>query len=451
MEENLIFKSENNFENKTNRNYFISTNENLVDVAFDFQGMHWTGNDREKNLKLRVTSHYGFRNVEPISREEKQKRSNFHKSKKTDIFFQFRKFIPNLPIKSTHFQVRKNFLMPVSNNPKISEIIYSKKFGIESYNIVTGKQQTLCMLSSEDESNFNKQMICFDVMKKDNGDYLICAGRADGSVSLYYVSREELERVREFKSNVVPKFENYLSKVISQGNSEEILTNYVKFINRGGTNLLMTTGNDGYIRFFDLDEDLKLANQFKAEAAINHCDFNCNMNIIGCVGDSTDVEIFDVRSNKREVKFYSHYDYGIVLKFRPGSDHVFATGNQDFSCSLWDLRKVFSENVNNTSNKMSSPIVYLSGYFESIGDLCFTNDGNPFLVFAENADYLHIYNLKNETIQTMTYCAYFSGLVYDNNTSQIYLGIEGQYNKSGILNYDIIRPKLSLDSEINII
>jgi WD40 repeat protein len=326
-------------------------------------------------------------------------------------------------------------MMPLDSQGKSNEIIYSKKYGIESFNLVTGKQQTLCMLGGDEESNYDKYTICMDVIKNNKGDYSLCTGRADGSVNLYYVSSSELNRVKEYKSNVVPKFDNYLSKVISQGNTDEILTNYVKFLkNHNKENLLLTTGNDGYVRIFDLQKNMNIVNEIKADHPVNNCDISNDGNILTCVGDSTNVEIFDLRTSKTCLKFNSHYDYGVVIKYLPENDYIFATGNQDFSCKIWDIRKI--QVIGNNLNKMCSPVNHLSGYFESIGDLCFTKNKN-FLIFAENADYLHIYNIKYQKIQTMTYISSFSGLAYDNDKERIYIGIEDDVT-AGIICYDII-------------
>jgi WD40 repeat protein len=416
------------------RQFFQSINDNLIDITNDIQGFQFSDNLRERNFSQRLKNHMGYRCVEP-NEVEYSERTNFHKYINRDIFFQFKKYIPNLPIKYTHFQVRKNFIMPSDNEGNGVEIVYSKRFGIESYNLVTGKQQTLCILSSIDELDASKEMICFDVIKNLGGDYIICSGRADGSVSLYNISRSELDRVKEYKSNIVPKFDNFLSKVISHGNSDEILTNYVKFIKRGNAYNLLTTGNDGWVRIFDLNENFKIVNQIKADYAVNNCDFNLSENIIGCVGDSVYVEMLDIRTSKQFLKFKSHYDYGIALKFQPERDYIFATGNQDYTCKIWDLRKIYG-------NTESTPLTYLAGNFESIGDLCFSKNRNEkFLIYAENADYLHIYSLKSQALQTLSYLSNMSGLIYNNITSEIYLGVENGNNGGGIIFYDTIKKR----------
>lgn len=423
---------------KKNREYFYETNENLLNISYDSQGLFWNTNDRERQFKSRKLYHHGYRCVPLITTEEKKNRRLFHKTKKCDIFFQYKQLYSNIPVKYTHFQVRKNFYLLKNQYNIFNELIYSKPYGIESFNTINQRQQTLCSLSSEDENNFQKQMICFDVVRKSNGDYLICTGRCDGSVNLYTISQSEIERVKEYKTNITPKFENFLSKTISEGNSSDILTNFVKFLISGDQVHLLTTGNDGFIQIFDLNDDMKITFQIKCDYAINNCNFNETGNILGCVGDSVYVDLLDMRCKEKVNQFKSHLDYGIVLKFQPGYEHVFATGNQDYSCKIWDMRNLSS---NFDSNKMEQPLKFLSGYFESIGDLLFSSNNKTneqFLIFAENADYLHVYNLKYDRIQTLNYLGEFAGLTYDDNLSKIYLGYQDL--KQGILVYDQIKP-----------
>jgi len=425
--DSLIFNTK--YDCKTERGYFSNTNENLVNISFDNQGLFWSEDRREKTIKSLLNLHKGYR-IMQITKEEAEKRKKFHETKTTDIFYQFKNFIGDLPLKYTHFQVRKNFYLL---NGK--EIAYSKRFGIQSYNIVTKKSQTLCALSSDDERDPNKGMICFDVIKLINGDYLICTGKCDGSVGLYKISGNEMRRVKDYKNNVVPKFDNFLSKVISFGDEVEVFTNYVKFLNKNGDIYLLTTSNDGNIRIFDLNDEMKLLNIYKNDSAVNNCDFNSTGDILGVVGDTQYVDIFDTKSNKKIKNFKAHYDYGIVLKFRPDSSNLFATGAQDFNCNIWDIRKIEEQ------DKKGKSVKTLCGFFDSIGDLLFTNDKKDnFLIFAENANYLHVYNLEHDTIQTLSYFGSLCGLAYDNDLSQIYLGYEE--NKPGILVYDMIKPRL---------
>jgi WD40 repeat protein len=431
---------------KLERNFFYQTSNNIVNVTYDTQGNYWNSEDRDRSLNTRLRNHQGFRNVSPISSIEISQRRDFHQKKKTDICYQFKKFYSKIPIKITHFQVRKNFYL----SPCGSEIIYSKKFGIESFNLIKHKQQTLSALSMEDENNPDKSMICFDITKNLDGDYIICIGRSDGTVNLYKITRDELEKLKNLKFNKTPNYENYLTKVISQGEASDILTNYVRFISDKGNdsekNLLLTTNNDGHVRIFDLRNDMKQIKDFKGDAPINHCDFNFTGNVLACIGDSTNIELFDANTCNRINKFIAHYDYGTVVKFKPNDEYVCASGNQDFSAKIWDIR--YLDKISKYDSSIFKSTKNLFGHFDSIGDLLFINANKIFnedlLVYAENADYIHIYNMQSDSVQTLSYLGYFAGMAYNPNNSNLLVGVE-DYNLGGVLCYDGIKAINSLN------
>lgn len=272
------------------------------------------------------------------------------------------------------------------------------------------------------------------MIKNSQGDKLICVGSVDGSVNLFKISKSELDRVKEFKGNIFPKCEKIVSKIISEGSGISELTNYVKFFKEGPQIKLLTSSNDGSIHIFDLEEDLFLDKKFTSDKAVNNCDFNFTASMLCCVGDSTEVEIFDNRTRKSIQKFKAFYDYGIVIKFQPNSEYIFATGNQDYSCKLWDFRKIAAVN---DFDKSYLSLKTLWGHFDSIGDLCFTSNcktNSQFLIFAENSCFLHVYNIKNDTTQTLSYIGELCGLANHVEMGNIYLGIN--YINPGILVYD---------------
>ena len=82
---------------------------------------------------------------------------------------------------------------------------------------------------------------------------------------------------------------------------------------------------------------------------------------------------------------------------------------------------------------------------DSIGDVSII-DENMF-AFFENADYFHIYNLKEDTIQTIDYIGFFAGVVYQSVYRKLHVAVhEGT---SGILTYSPIRSYTnSLDNLI---
>jgi hypothetical protein len=417
--------------NIIDRQHFYTSHANLLDIQYCPHGVTWNIGFRESCIRRRIRYHTGYRCI-PVSEAEFNELDIFHKTKKTDIFYQFKATIPKLPIQVTHFQVRKNFLLLDDK-----ELIYTKRYGIESYNLITQKKNTLCVLSPEDQEHEDRNVICFDIIKNKDDDYLICAGRADGSIKLYKVPKDEFKYVKELNIERIPKFENYLTQSISHGEGVYAMTCYVKFSDNGST--LLTCHNDGFIRIFDLRESLKLTVEYNNEGTpVNHCSFNSSGGVLACIGDSVDIALFETRTNKRFKNFKAHYDYGSVVRFQPNSDYLFASGNQDFTAKIWDIRMLESHSDNTTS--MATSVKTLYGFFESIADLLYVED--QFLIYAESLDYVHIYNLKNDTTQTITFLGKLAGIQYNTLRDELIIGSEEStedIDLGGIMIFDKIK------------
>jgi len=437
IKENILTKSE-----------FSLSNKNLINILFDNQGIEYTeGYTREKYLSFRKRSRENFRccEVNPI---EERIRTEFFKNLKNDIFYTYDKFINKLPIHITHFQVRKNFLQFRKN-----EIAYTTETGIQAFNLLNYLKNDLCIYPTLDSnSTEGSDVICFDICETDEQDYLICYGKSDGSIRILKIKFEELKKIRNNFSKL--KYNNFLnnkgstksdvlcSEIISVGSrSDEILTNYVKFLVKG--KYLLTTSNDCYIRIYSLEEKLVLLQSYKSNHPVNHCDFNFPIkcendiintnsgnNILGAIGDSNFIELFDFHNQSVISRFKAHYDYGTVIRFLPEKDYTFVTGNQDLTCKIWDLRKLKNINFNNDEIKEAQKT--LCANVDSVGDIAIIDKDN--FIFCENFDFFNIYNMKSDSMQTINYVGHFAGIVYQRDYDKIHIAVN-ERNLNGIISY----------------
>ena len=369
-------------------------NQNILNIKYDNQGNYWRNLERKNKIKEYKLTNLPYRNIPNISIEENNKKNIFQKNIKKDIFYQFKQTYKNIPTHINHIQVRKN-LQKINNY-----LIYPKKYGIETFDNISKINQDLINFD-ENESN---QIICFAIEKINNNFYL-CIGKDNATCILYEINNDDFIKKRNYKNNTFkPKNKKLLT--LTDIYSEEYI-NYIKFL---PNNKLLRTGNDCFLKTYDLNKNNEIIYELLNDSPINHCDINFNKNLIISVGDSINVELFDLKTKKNIIKLIEHYDYGIVCKFNPYNDNYFASGNQDCSCKIWDIR-----NLNNS-------VETLFGKYESIGDLIWMKNNK--IAFIENAFYGHIYDTKKKCIQDFEYFGLFNGIEYDEIKNIFYIAIQ---------------------------
>jgi WD40 repeat protein len=390
------------------RTYFQETDRNLLELDICNQGINWSRvtQPREHLRKNRVDAHKGHRDQEETN-EEKANKQAFHMCKTTDIIYQFNTFIKDINVNVAHFQLRKN--MKFLND---KELIYIKKTGIEKYNIITGVRRLLVPFQEEDLENGTK-VVCFDCFEYEDKKVIIVCGRIDNCVLVFKLIGHKLlsrERVLIYK----------------MGASGQIV-NHVEIFDKGTK--LYTGCNDGKVRVHNLDDPkLDEVVAFQAITAVNHLAYSNDLLV--AVGDFKEVQLFDIRTTGHVVDLLGHSDFGFSVRFKQNDPNILATGNQDYTCKIWDIRKISKECV-----------CTLYGHFEAIGQLEFSND---LLIYAENMDFLHVYNFNNNAIQTLGYFGHNTGFCLKED--KIYLGIY-EYSNHGIMIYDRIRNyKYSLNN-----
>jgi len=314
-----------------------------------------------------------------------------------------------------HFQLRKNLKLV-----KSKDIVYFTDYSIDKFNIITNRNKPLVILNHEELENDFKA-ICLDVFQ-DNDYTHISYGKVNGTLKYKKMSNNEFYSKKSL--NLTYEYEKEVQ--LAQGALD--ITNFNEFYDNG--NILLTGSNDKKIRFLDLNKDFQVSHQIETKDAVNHCAINNNL--LTSVGDYKEIDLHDKREAKKIGELTGHDDFNFVIKFQPGSDYIIASGGQDQTCRLWDLRKsIDGGNANFKS---------LYGNMEAIGDLMFVND---FVIYAENIDTTHIYNLKTERQQSLWYFGRTSGIAYNEKNKNIYVGVN-EYDHSGIMVYDQINAMINI-------
>ncbi|KAJ0876472.1 putative transcription factor WD40-like family [Helianthus annuus] len=181
----------------------------------------------------------------------------------------------------------------------------------------------------------------------------------------------------------------------------------------------MTSNNDCGVRVYDMD-GFQLVNHFRFPWPVNHTSLSPDRKLIAVVGDDLDGLLVDSSSGKartceykyiRAATLEGHLDYSFASAWHPDG-RIFATGNQDKTCRLWDIRN------------LATPVSVLKGNMAAIRSVRFSSDGQ-FLVAAEAVDFVHVYNAKlnYEKRQEIDFFGEVSGVSLSPDDETLYIGV----------------------------
>lgn len=106
-----------------------------------------------------------------------------------------------------------------------------------------------------------------------------------------------------------------------------------------------------------------------------------------------------------------HLDYSFASAWHPGGQ-TFATGNQDKTCRVWDLRN------------LSSSVAVLKGNLGAVRSIRYSSNGE-FMAVAEPADFVHIYSTKADykTRQELDFFGEISGVSMSPDDESLFIGV----------------------------
>lgn len=106
-----------------------------------------------------------------------------------------------------------------------------------------------------------------------------------------------------------------------------------------------------------------------------------------------------------------HLDYSFASAWHPDG-WILATGNQDKTCRLWDIR--------NTSQSLA----VLKGNMGAVRAVKFTSDGR-FMAMAEPADFVHIFDTQSGFVegQEIDLFGEIAGISFSPDTEALFVGI----------------------------
>lgn len=172
----------------------------------------------------------------------------------------------------------------------------------------------------------------------------------------------------------------------------------------------MASNNDCGVREYEM-ERFQLLSHFTFPWPVNHTSVSPDRKLVAVVGDHVDGLLVDSQSGKVVSTMMGHRDYSFATAWHPDG-RVFATGNQDKTCRVWDVRS------------LSKPVSVLKCNLGAARSIRFSSDGR-FMVVAEPADFVHVYSTKEDygKQQEIDFFGEISGVSLSPDDESLYIGI----------------------------
>ncbi|KAL4427141.1 hypothetical protein ABPG77_001145 [Micractinium sp. CCAP 211/92] len=201
--------------------------------------------------------------------------------------------------------------------------------------------------------------------------------------------------------------------------SDNSITNAIEIFRApSGQVRLVCSNNDETVRTFSADT-FQLISQHRLPWAVN-----CTVvqpgsgRLLLTVGDDPTAHVYDAASGRQVAQLKGHLDYSFAAAWHPDG-YVVATGNQDMTARLWDLRYP------------AASFALLKAHIGAVRSLRFSPDGR-FLAVAEPADYVTIYDAAEgyQRSQVVDLFGELAGITFTPEGDRLYVAISDVHYSS---------------------
>ncbi|CAI5472052.1 unnamed protein product [Closterium sp. Yama58-4] len=214
---------------------------------------------------------------------------------------------------------------------------------------------------------------------------------------------------------------------------QSAITNAVEiFRSNGGALSVLTSNNDCVVRDFDV-ATFTILSRHAFPWPVNHTAVAPDSTLVSVVGDDPQALLLDLTSGKVVARMQGHVDYSFATAWHPGGN-LFATGNQDTTCRVWDRRR------------LDSSLFTLKGRLGAIRSLRFTGDGR-FMAMAEPADFVHVFDTSSgfTRAQEIDIFGEIAGISFSPDTEALFIGVADR-TYSSLLEYTRAHSYAYLDA-----
>lgn len=359
----------------------------------DIQGIPWDrlSITREKYRKTRLEQYKNYENI-PHSGEGSGKDCII--TKKGSTYYEFRRNARSVKSTILHFQLR-NLVWATSKH----DVYFMTNFSVIHWSSLTSTKFEVLNVSghvapSEKHpgsllEGFTQTQVSTLAVK----DKLLVAGGFQGELICKHLDRPGV---------------SYCSKTTYDENA---ITNAVEiYTSPSGATRFTSSNNDCGVRDFDM-EKFQLSKCFLFPWPVNHTALSPDGKLLVIVGDNPDGVLVDSQTGKTVMPLCGHLDFSFASAWHPNGV-TFATGNQDKTCRIWDVRN------------LSKSVAVLKGNLGAIRSIRYTSDGR-YMAMAEPADFVHIYDVNSgyEKEQEIDFFGEISGISFSPDTESLFIGV----------------------------
>ncbi|XP_048323542.1 uncharacterized WD repeat-containing protein C2A9.03 [Ziziphus jujuba] len=396
-------------------NKIIDTSAADARKGKDIQGIPWErlSISRERYRQTRLEQYKNYENV-PQSGESSEKECK--PTKKGGNYYEFWQNTRSVKSTILHFQLR-NLVWSTSKH----DVYLMSHFSIIHWSSLRCKKTEVLDVSGH-------------VAPREKHPGSLLEGFTQTQISTLAV-RDNLLIAGGFQGELICKYLDRpgVSFCSRTTYDENAITNAVEIYDwPSGAVHFMASNNDCGIRDFDM-ERFQLSKQFSFPWPVNHTSLSPDGKLLVIVGDNPDGLLVDSQTGKTIMPLCGHLDFSFASAWHPNG-LVFATGNQDKTCRIWDARN------------LSKSVAVLKGNLGAIRSIRFTSDGQ-FMAMAEPADFVHIYDAKNgfDREQEIDFFGEISGMSFSPDTESLFIGVWDRTYGS-LLQYNRSRNYTYLDS-----
>ncbi|XP_059282259.1 uncharacterized WD repeat-containing protein C2A9.03 [Lycium ferocissimum] len=376
-------------------------NNSMLDISAadvrrgkDIQGIPWESLNvmtREKYKQIRLEEYKNYQNFPQFGKiSEKECKT----TKTEGSFYDFRRNSRSVKSTIQHFQLR-NLVWATSKH----DVYLMSHFSVIHWSSLTSTRTEVLNVSGH-------------VAPREKHPGSLLEGFTHTQVSTLAV-KDKLLVAGGFHGELICKYLDkpgvcFCSRTTCDDNA---ITNAIEIYNTAsGVLHFIVSNNDSGVRDFDL-ENFELSKHFRFPWPVNHTSVSPDGKLLIIVGDNPKGILVDSTNGKAVAPLRGHVDYSFASAWHPDG-LTFATGNQDKTCRIWDIRN------------LSKSVTALKGNLGAIRSIHYTSDGR-YMAMAEAAYLVHVFDVKSgyEVEQEIDFFGEVSGVSFSPDTESLFIGV----------------------------